>query len=232
MRRRGRIEGMNGRVALSERELDTVLAQFAGMRVRLRTLVTHDVTQDDILATFIKPQHRGLLTNAATIVEGTRRFNTSLGGLFESGVTIDILIKDKPKFLLPKYAGGHCEPSEGAEKLKTFAQELLQFMQEYHIGEDAIKALNYRCNNLAQMRFFLKSLPALGVECEYKVPSNMPDIPKELRDALRGVDEFVARASMLHKNVRLEEKEVELGMSGVVRVPCPWSPNNTIGYYL
>lgn len=229
---RRRIEGINGKAALSQNNLDKVLANFCNMRNRLRTLITHDVTQDDILETFIKPQHRELLTNAAAIVEGAKRFTTNLGGLFESGVTIDIFSRSELKFLLPKYVGKYCEESEGVLKLKAFAQELLQHMQEYHIGVEAIKALNYRCNSLSQMRFFLKSLPALGVQCEYKVPSNMPDIPRELRDALRGVDEFVARASMLPKNVEPEKKEVELGMSGVVRVPCPWSSTSTINYYL
>jgi hypothetical protein len=216
---------------LNQHQLDVVLANFIGMRNRLRTLITHNVTQDDILATFVKPEHRELLTTAAAIVEGTKRFSTSLGGSFDAGVVISISIVGDLKFLLPKYMGKYFELSEGVQKLKAFAQELLQLMQAFHIGQEAIKGLNLRCNNLQQMRFFLKCLPALGVECEYKVPSTMPDIPRELRDALRGVDEFVARASMLPKKAKQDEQEVELDLSGTVSTPCPWS-NSTIRYYL
>jgi hypothetical protein len=228
---RRRIHGVAGRTPLSVKQLDIVVSNFCGMRNRLRTLITHNVTQDDLLATFAKPQHRELLTAAADIVAGERRFSTSLGGSFHPGVVIDITIRNDIKFLLPKYAGKHFELSEGVQKLRAFAEELLQLWQEYHVGVEAIRALNLRCNTLQQMRFFLKCLPALGVECGYKVPTTMPDIPRELRDALRSVDEFVARASMLPKKAKQDEHEVELGLSGNVSVPCPWS-DSTIRYYL
>lgn len=218
--------------ALSERQLNIVLVNFCSMRYRLRTLITHDVTQDDILATFVKPEHRELLTAAGDIVVGVNSFRTNLGGSFNAGVMIDIVVESELKFLFPKYVSKHFELSEGVQKLKVFAQELLQLWQEYNVGVEAIRALNLRCKTLQQMRFFLKCLPALGVECEYKVPPNMPDVPRELRDALRGVDEFVARASMLPKKAKQNEQEVELGLSGNVSIPCPWTPNSTIRYYL
>lgn len=226
---------------LSTKKLDVVLSNFCGMRNRLRTLITHNVTHDDLLATFVKPQHRELLIAAGDIVVGDKRFSTNLGGWFTpagggwftpAGVVIDITIRGELKFLLPKYVGKHIEPSEGVQKLRTFAEEKLQLWQEYHVGQEAIRALNLRCNNLQQMRFFLKCLPALGVECEYKVPSTMPNVPRELRDALRGVDEFVARASMLPKKAKQDEHEVELDLSGNVSTPCPWTPGISIRYYL
>jgi hypothetical protein len=220
---------------LTARQLAAVASRLTRMCSKLRTLITYDLTQDDISNMFIKPEHIEVLTAAGGIA-GHKEcgFKTKVGLVSVNGeLELEVGIKH-PKYVLPKYMGKPVTTdfSLGEEKIVAFVRASVRLADEFHLGIEAIHALNKRCENLMQMRFFLKCLPALGVECKYRVPSDIPDIPRELRLTLRSVDEFVARASMLPDFEEQEDGDVTLNLSGVRKIPTPWKPHVSISYYI
>jgi hypothetical protein len=218
---------------LTERQVsNNITGHLCRMRNKLLTLVTCDLTQDDIIRTFIRPEHIEVLTAAGEIARHDQ--HAFVAKIDQIELIVNITFKH-PKIVLPKYARRPIDyGSVGEEKIVAFVNATLQVTDEYYTGVEAIKELNGRCDNLMQMRFFLKCLPVLGIECKYKVPSNIPDIPKELRLALRSVDEFVARASMLPEMIsEVEEKDdVVVCLSGVRRLPIPWNKDRVLTYYV
>jgi hypothetical protein len=219
---------------LKDRQLNTTITYLSRMCSKLLTLVTCDLTQDDIIRTFIRPEHIEVLTAAGEIVRHDKY--DFVAKIDQVELIVNVTLK-RPKIVVPKYARRPIDyGSLGEKKLVAFVNERLQVLDACYIGVEAIKELNERCDNLMQMRFFLKCLPALGVECSYRVPSDIPDVPKEMRLALRSVDEFVARASMLPEIEVLceveEKSDVTVSLGGARRLPIPWRKDKFLTYYV
>ena len=178
-----------------------------------------ELTSDDMLEIYTKPQDREILTKVFSLVAMSNdQRNWSHAYHLEKGsVQLNIWVehsKDDRKWLVPKYASDG--PVEGANpeivaKLDRWVKKRVQLGLECALVEAVFDELNWRCS-AAGLAFFMPSISSLLDMIEddakaaaqreklatAKVPS-LPQLPLGMDGVLEGVSATVARARLMDK---------------------------------
>jgi hypothetical protein len=201
-RRRVNVPTNNG--ALRASRLCDAVNKFGMLARRLQTIIEEpQVTNNDLLLMFVKPEHRHTVTEIMEIArcDGASYFEHALR---EHGAEITFYHKPE-SFIIPKYAGEFWtgERPELMDKIVEWVGQTKELGTQITLAKHAIEELNEKCKTPQQMRFFLDSFNVLtGMNLEFKVPRDIPSLHPELKRVLREVDVMVAKALLVKEEAK------------------------------
>jgi hypothetical protein len=169
---------------------------------------SNGLTNDDLLATFVKPEHHELMTLAPQLIDECPR-----GGYVVHHIDgIGIEMSFNPTYAQPRYVGQYAAPGEGYDKLQDWLKWRIEAGKKWALVDAVLNELCCeRCSDLKTVRFFWPAIVALCSHVnweayprldpdkmrDFKVPSDLPLLPPGLKAALAETCETVAVSLML-----------------------------------
>jgi hypothetical protein len=213
-----------------------------------------DLTSDDAIQLFVRPEHRELVREVAKIARSMDvggEFTVSLAAPGDEPLKVSIAVtRSRDGFLVPDYAGDEIFnlESDVGQRLLKWVKRRLQHTKEWTLTLAVFNELAQVCTTPKQMRFLWPSIVALlgmteGLESvadsvrEFKAPSDLPSLHPALRDACRETSTVISRALLLPRigdSVAPKAGPIILragsyGGGPIVNSPCPWRPSRNMG---
>lgn len=203
--------------ALSGADIQMISSTIHRLRDRVVSHHTTDLTCEDILHTFINPEHRALARQCASVLGKSADvcFNVNR----EDYKLTCWLQHAGPGFVLPAYAGGPVFDSERFEKITSWANFRIEIGRQFSTLYEVFIYLNNVCKDAATMRFlwpgFVGLAAAAGLDVvdkvrEAKMPKYIPALPMPLRAVLQEATTTIIKATMLPAR---QHKECEVRLS-------------------
>jgi hypothetical protein len=206
MIRRTRKNALVKNGALRESRLNDAVNKCAMLMHRLQTIIEEpQVTNNDLLLMFVKPEHRHTVTEIMEIARCPHVTSYFEHPMREHGAGITFYQRDPELFIIPKYAGEFWtgERPELMDKIVEWVGQTKELGTQITLAKHAIEELNEKCKTPQQMRFFLDSFNVLtGMNLEFKVPRDIPSLHPELKRVLREVDVLVAKALLVKEEAK------------------------------
>ena len=192
------------------RDIEYAISNLMSRRMKH---VRHGITQDELLISVVKPEHREMLTTITEIARVSsndsyvefKRPDLSRGFL---GVNVN------QKFMIPRYAKQYLftneESAPVAQKLDTYLAELRRLGGEHSLVNYVFQSLNDRCSSPMAMRIVWpgllmalaisqnESLKKKGMELSAaRIPKDMPAITPLERRIFADASTCLTMASLL-----------------------------------
>lgn len=220
--------------AVTRGELEALQSAAKRLFHRVCRSKSNGLTNDDLLATFVKPEHHELMTLALQLIDECPR-----GGSVVHRIDgIEVEISFNPTFAQPRYVGQHATPGEGYDKLQNWLKWRIEAGRKWALVDAVLKELCCaRCADLKTVRFFWPAIVALCSRTawaayprldpdkmrDFKVPSDLPLLPPGLKAALAETCETVAVSLMLPEDDLKQSVALSIANTGTLPTfLTPW----------
>lgn len=205
-----------------------------------------ELSHDEILEMFVKPEHREILANVGQIVK------LQTGGIINTklqlpAVEVNIYMhtnRENPGFPLLEYAGQDANlQNDAGVRLCSWAAREVRIRQEWDMVYAVLLALHEKCETAQQMRYFWPQIlgllgmsddlaPAVDKLRAFKAPPSVPLLNRALCQACKDTALTVTKALLLPAEQTVLHKwhpVVTIINSSTYSPPrCPWSPNHYV----
>jgi hypothetical protein len=219
--------------AVTRGELEALQGAVKKLFKRVLASKSSGLTNDDLLTTFVRPEHYEVMRLAPQLVQDCPRgefFCHRLSG-------IEIWFGYNPSFAQPEYMGQYVNPGEAYAKLGDWLMWRIETGRKWGLVLATLHELCRYCKDLQTMRFFWPAIIALCSRADHhqypklhpdrvrdlKVPNDLPLLPVGLRQAIAETNETVA-VSMLLPDDEVEQP-VKLTANALPGFTTTWHNN-------